>query len=178
MPASTPATPGATPGATPKPVPDGPELARLEVALSALVRWSESKYTRAEVVRRSGADIPASALRLLEHFDVAGAMRVSDIAECLRIDISTVSLQLRQLKADSLVSRHRDPSDGRSGVIAITPHGREVLERVRAARRELLAEAFTQVTPDELGQAADILMQVQDRMLAGMVEAGYVVAVD
>ncbi|MFD0635752.1 hypothetical protein ACFQ9X_33570 [Catenulispora yoronensis] len=39
MPASTPATPGATPGATPKPVPDGPELARLEVALSALVRW-------------------------------------------------------------------------------------------------------------------------------------------
>ncbi|MEW1861901.1 MarR family transcriptional regulator [Streptomyces sp. NPDC088194] len=155
-----------------------PELARLEVALSALMRWSESKYIRAEVARRSGCDIPASALRLLEHFDVAGAMRVSDIAECLRIDISTVSLQLRQLKADALVSRLRDPSDGRSGVIAITERGREALARVRAARCELLATVFTEAVPDELGQAADTLIQVQDHMLAGMVEAGYVKSLD
>jgi DNA-binding MarR family transcriptional regulator len=166
------------PGATPKNPLAGPELARLEIALSALVRWSESKYTRAEVARRSGSDIPPSAMRLLEHFDVAGAMRVSDIAECLRIDISTVSLQLRQLKADKLVSRHRDPADGRSGVIAITPHGRRVLERVRAARRDLLAQTFTQVTPDELGQAADVLIQIQDHMLAEMIAAGYVTPVD
>ena len=166
------------PGATPKKPSAEPELARLEIALSAMVRWSESKHTRAEVARLSGYDIPSSALRLLEHFDVAGAMRVSDIAECLRIDISTVSLQLRQLKADKLVNRSSDPADGRSGVIAITQDGRRVLERVRAARCELLAEAFTQASPDELGRAADVLIQVQDRMLAGMVEAGYVTTVD
>jgi DNA-binding MarR family transcriptional regulator len=165
-------------GATPKEPSGAAELARLEVALSAMVRWIESKYTRAEVARRSGSDIPPSALRLLEHFDVTGAMRVSDIAECLHIDISTVSLQLRQLKADRLVSRHRDPTDGRSGVIAITPHGRSVLKSIRAARCELLAEAFTQASPDQLGQAADVLIQVQERMLAGMIEAGYVTELD
>lgn len=142
------------------------EMARLEVALSALVRWSESKHIRAEVARMSGCDVPSSALRLLEHFDASGEMRVSDVADCLRIDISTVSLQLRQLKAESLVSRRRDPADGRSGVVGITDHGREVLRKVRAARCELLAEAFTEVSAEELGQAAGILGKVQEHMLA------------
>ncbi|WP_329500230.1 MarR family winged helix-turn-helix transcriptional regulator [Kitasatospora herbaricolor] len=159
-------------GATPVQPAAAPALARLEVALSALVRWSESKHTRAEVARLSGCDVPPSALRLLEHFDVAGAMRVSDIADCLRVDVSTVSLQLRRLKADQLVSRQPDLADGRSGMIAITPDGRQVLERVRAARRGLLAEAFAQAAPDELGRAADVLIRIQDHMLAGTAAAG------
>jgi DNA-binding MarR family transcriptional regulator len=170
------ASPETASGAVPKDA--GAELARLEVALSALVRWSESKHTRAEVARRAGSDIAPSALRLLEHFDVAGAMRVSDIAECLRIDISTASLQLRQLRAGDLVSRHRDPADGRSGVLAITPHGRQVLERVRAARRDLLAEFLGDVPPGDLRLASDVLIRVQDHMLAAMADAGHVTRTD
>ncbi|GAA2093199.1 MarR family transcriptional regulator [Kitasatospora saccharophila] len=143
-----------------------PELARLELALSALVRWSESKHIRTEVARRSGCDMPSSALRLLEHFEAAGPMRVSDIAECLRIDISTASLQLRRLRADALVSRRTDPADGRSGLIAITPEGSRALARVRAARCDLLAETFGATPPDQLGRAADVLGLVQEHMLA------------
>ncbi|MGW5353329.1 MarR family winged helix-turn-helix transcriptional regulator [Streptomyces sp. NPDC004031] len=165
-------SPAPASGAAPR-TPPPAELARLDVALSAVVRWSESKYVRAEVARRSGCDVPPSALRLLEHFDVAGAMRVSDIADCLRIDISTVSLQLRPLRADGLVSRLPDPADARSGVIAITAHGRDVLARVRAARCELLAGAFTGAAADELGRAADTLLRVQEHMLAAGAEAGY-----
>ncbi|WP_052397592.1 MarR family winged helix-turn-helix transcriptional regulator [Streptomyces sp. NRRL F-5123] len=165
-------SPAPAPGAAPR-TPPPAELARLEAALSAVVRWSESKYTRAEVARLSGCDVPPSALRLLEHFDVAGAMRVSDIADCLRIDISTVSLQLRRLKADGLVSRLPDPADARSGVIAITSQGRDALARVRAARCELLAGAFAPAAPEELGRAADTLLRVQEHMLAAMAEAGY-----
>ncbi|WP_051732170.1 MarR family winged helix-turn-helix transcriptional regulator [Kitasatospora phosalacinea] len=143
-----------------------PELARLELALSALVRWSESKHVRAEVARLAGYDMPSSALRLLEHFEAAGPMRVSDIAECLRIDISTASLQLRRLRADALVVRRTDPADGRSGVIAITAEGRRVLAKVRAARCELLAVAFGATPPDQLARAADVLGLVQEHMLA------------
>lgn len=153
------------PGPPHRPVP-APELARLEVALSALVRWSESKHTRAEVARLAGHDIPSSALRLLEHFDAAGEMRVSEIADCLRIDVSTVSLQLRRLKADGLVARSADPADARSHLIAITSEGRRVLALVRAARRDLLAEALGPASPADLGHAADLLLRVQQHMLA------------
>ncbi|AUY52712.1 MarR family transcriptional regulator [Streptomyces sp. CB01881] len=171
-------SPRTAPRATPKKPSAAPELARLEVALSAAVRWSESRHVRAEVARLSDSDLSPSALRLLEHFDVAGAMRVSDLADCLHVDVSTVSLQLRPLKAGNLVGRRTDPADGRSGLIAITPDGRRVLERVRAARCELLAEAFAQALPGELGRAADVLVRVQDHMLAAMAEAGYVTAPD
>ncbi|BCJ47649.1 hypothetical protein GCM10010168_20070 [Actinoplanes ianthinogenes] len=143
-------------------------LTRLEAGLSALVRWNESKHIRTELAVRSGHDLPPSEWRLLEHFDLAAPMRISDVADCLRVDVSTVSLQLRQLRRLQLVEAVPDPRDRRATLIAITPAGRSALATVRAARRELLAEVFAAVPPEELGAAADVLLVVQDHMLAGM----------
>jgi DNA-binding MarR family transcriptional regulator len=151
-------------------------LAELEIALAALVRWSESSHVRSEVARRSRSSLPQSSLRLLEHFDVAGAMRVKDIAECLGIDISTASLQLRALKREQLVTREQDPADGRSGIVAISEKGRRVLEQVRAVRRDLLREVFGEVPEDQLEQAAQVLLLIQRQMLDGMAESGYLIA--
>ncbi|WP_256789533.1 MarR family winged helix-turn-helix transcriptional regulator [Frankia sp. AvcI1] len=145
-------------------------LARLEVALSALVRWSESRHIRLQVTRRSGCELSASELRLLEHFDAAGPMRVSDIASCLHIDISTVSLQLRALRRDHLVERLADAQDRRVAVIIITAKGREVVRRVRLARRDLLGEVFAQTGTVDLDQAARVLLQVQTHMRQGVID--------
>jgi DNA-binding MarR family transcriptional regulator len=145
-------------------------LARLEIALSALIRWSESKHTRLEVARRSGCSALPSELRLLEHFDLVGPMRVSDIAECLRIDISTVSLQLRQLRRDRLVDQIKDPRDRRISLITITDDGRDAVRRTRLARCELLEEIFGSAGPAELEQAAVLLLRVQEHMMRGMAE--------
>ncbi|MGW0801516.1 MarR family winged helix-turn-helix transcriptional regulator [Nonomuraea sp. NPDC002799] len=147
---------------------DRAALARLEVAVSAVVRWSESRHVKAEVARRSGCDLSGSELRLLEHFDLAEPMRVSDIAECLHVDLSTVSLQLRRLRADSLVTRIPDPDDRRVTLIAITDAGRATVAQVRAARRDLLGDVLSTTDPAELGQAADVLLGVQQRMLEGL----------
>jgi DNA-binding MarR family transcriptional regulator len=141
-------------------------MANLEVAVSALVRWSESKHIRSAVARMSGCDIAPSLMRLLEHFDLSGPMRVGEVALCLGIDVSTASLQLRPLKQDELVTRTPDPLDGRISTISITPKGRNVVSRVRAARQELLAEAFAQTSTEEIDRAAAILLQVQAFMLA------------
>lgn len=145
-------------------------LGRLEAGVSALVRWSESKHIRAEVARRSNCDLPASELRLLEHFDLSEPMRISDIAECLQIEVSTVSLQLRQIRRDGLVAAIPDERDRRITRIAITPSGRATMARVRAARRDLLAEVLDQVPTADLDRTAEVLLLVQDHMLAGMRE--------
>ncbi|EIV92500.1 MarR family winged helix-turn-helix transcriptional regulator [Frankia sp. QA3] len=145
-------------------------LARLETALSALIRWSESKHIRLEVARRSGCDVSPSEMRLLEHFDLSGPMRVSDIAECMHIDISTVSLQLRQLRRKLLVDQSKDPRDRRVSLITITDDGRDAVRRTRRARCELLEKVFVQVEPDELEQAAAVLLRVQEHMLQGMAD--------
>ncbi|MCM3920668.1 MarR family transcriptional regulator [Frankia sp. AiPs1] len=167
-PSVTPPGPAAALSVEAEPADPG-SIARLEVALSALVRWSESKHTRSEVAQRSGCDLQAGPMRLLEHFDVAGPMRVSDIADCLKIDISTVSLQLRELLRVQLVNRVADGRDRRVAMIVITVEGRATVARVRAARRELLAQVFARVRPDELEQATGVLIRVQEHMLADMI---------
>ncbi len=153
-------------------------IAALESSAAGLVRWSESRHTRAEVDRRSGSSLPPALLRLLEHFDVAGPMRIKDIAECTAVDISTASLQLRDLKREQLVVRTPDPKDARSGVITITLKGRQLLERIRTARQELLAEIFADAPGDQLLQAVGVLELVQKHMLAAMANAGYIVGSD
>lgn len=161
--------PAATPlGAAAESPPDQTPLGRLEVGLSALVRWNESKHTRAEVARRTGCDLPPSELRLLEHFDLSEPMRISDIAECMRVNVSTVSLQLRQLRREHLVEAIPDERDRRVTLIAITAAGRATVSRVRAARRALLEEIFAEVSAADLGNAAEVLVLVQEHMLAGM----------
>ena len=145
-------------------------LARLETAASALVRWSESKHIRTQVAELSGCDIAPSVMRLLEHFDLSGPMRVSDVAQCLGIDISTASLQLRPLRQDELVTRTSDPHDGRIAMITITPKGQDVLSRVRAVRQQLLGEALGPTSAAEIQQAADTLLRIQESILRSTAE--------
>lgn len=140
-------------------------MARFEAGVSALVRWSESNHIRLAVARRSGCDLASSELRLLEHFDLVAPMRVSDVAECLHVDVSTVSIQLRRLRQERLVEGLPDGSDGRVTLVSITAEGRVVMARVRAARRELLGEVFAQLPAAELEQAARVLLLVQQHML-------------
>lgn len=151
------------------PSPDTP-LARLEAGLSALVRWNESKHIRHEVAERSGCDLQSSELRLLEHFDLSEPMRISDIAECMQIDVSTASLQLRALRRDKLVEAAPDERDRRVTLIGITAKGRTTVAKVRAARRELLEDVLGEVPAADLDKAADVLLLVQEHMLAGMRE--------
>lgn len=173
--ATSAAPPAAAGAGTALAAPAAAPLAELEAAVSALVRWSESRHIRAEVTRRARSSLAPSSLRLLEHFDVAGPMRVKDMAECLGIDISTASLQLRELKRLELVTREKDPHDGRAGVITITAKGRRLLDRVRSARRHLLEEVFGGIPDEQIRQAARTLQLVQQHVLDGMAEAGYIV---
>ena len=53
--------------------------------------------------------------------------------------------------------REPDPSDGRASLLAITDAGREVCERVRTLRRELLAAAVAAWTDSELDTFAGLL---------------------
>lgn len=143
-------------------------MASLEVGVSALVRWNESKHVRGEVVRRSGVELPPSELRLLEFFDASEPMRISVVAECQHVDISTASLQLRGLRRERLVDAVRDASDGRATLITITDWGRDTVARVRVARRALLADLFADVPAADLERAAAVLAVVPEHLAAGL----------
>jgi DNA-binding MarR family transcriptional regulator len=86
-----------------------------------------------------------------------GPLRPGALAEASFADPSTISRQVAELVRRGLVRREPDPSDGRASLLAVTDAGREVCERLRALRRDLLAAAVDGWTDDELATFASLL---------------------
>ena len=55
-----------------------------------------------------------------------GPRSIKDLATTLRLDHATLTPLLRRLEESGLVSRRRDPEDGRSFLLELTDRGREV----------------------------------------------------
>ena len=70
--------------------------------------------------------------------EATSAVRLSDLAVALELDLSTVSRQVRQLIDTGLVVCVTDPVDGRARLVSLSTKGRAVLEAVRRARIDAL----------------------------------------
>jgi DNA-binding MarR family transcriptional regulator len=151
--------------------PDGAEagaaLARLEVGLSAYVRWMEGRHARGEIARRTGHSLTRHAVDVLEQLDgIDGPLRVSDIAECNAVDTSTMTVRLQGLDRQGLVERTADPLDRRSALISISPAGEAAVREIRAVRQDLLRTVLGDADADELQRAADLMGRVSDHVLS------------
>ena len=85
---------------------------------------------------------------------VRGPLRPGALAEASFADPSTISRQVAAEVKRGYVRREPDPSDGRASLLAITEAGREVCERLRALRRDMLAAAVDGWTDEELATFA------------------------
>lgn len=135
-------------------------LDELERGLASILRLLADRATVDDIARRSGYDLPPASWSLLEHLDTRGALRVSDIAACHRVDISSVTPRLKRLEAAGLVTREREPTDARAFLISITREGTRALESVHAARREILAHAVEDIDAAPLVAAAETLTRI------------------
>ena len=90
--------------------------------------------TSASSVQSSTALVAVAAL---------GHPRVSELAEHLHLDLSTVSRQVTQLRQRGLVRTCPDPADGRSQQLTLTDDGRDELRRTR---RALVAELLQRLS--------------------------------
>jgi DNA-binding MarR family transcriptional regulator len=102
---------------------------------------------RAQRVRlhNEGAElrlVERSAYNVLGRVHDEGVVRLSELAATFMLDVSTVSRQVAALQAAGLIRRAPDPSDGRAALLTVTPTGRDVLERTRAQRRQILHDVL------------------------------------
>jgi DNA-binding MarR family transcriptional regulator len=113
---------------------------------------------KAAAARDGGGGLgPDRSAMLLLFPLIEGPQRPGALAELSHADPSTVSRQVAELVRLELVRREPDPSDGRASLLAITDAGRQVCERVRTLRRELLAAAVAGWTDSDLDTFADLL---------------------
>ena len=132
----------------------GADIERLQRALATITRRLGQRATLGSIAARCGFHLPQASWALLEYLDVRGPMRISDIAACYGVDISSVTPRLKALEGADLVARRPAPGDGRVSIIEISERGRHALGAAQAAQQSIISEALAEgsvAAPDLLG---------------------------
>ncbi len=140
------------------------ELVRLERTLWEIVAGFSHRDISAEIARQADHVLPPASWALLEHLDNNGPMRVSDIAACHGIDVSSVTPRLQALERAGLVDRGSAPDDRRASVISIGAAGRVALDRIHTARFKILADALAGTGAENIAIANILLERISARL--------------
>ena len=90
------------------------------------------------------------------------------LAEAAAIEQPTMAATLSRMERDGLVSKQRDPKDGRSMLYSLTPAAMEKAARVRAAIREVNALATKDLDKDERAAHLAILKKMTVALEQGL----------
>ncbi|MEH3075244.1 MAG: MFS transporter [Quadrisphaera sp.] len=87
----------------------------------------------------------------------AGPVRVSEVAELMGLDLSTVSRQVSHLRRDGLVESTPDADDGRSQRLSVTDAGRALLRDERHRMVDRLVERLVDWDDAELAEITALI---------------------
>jgi DNA-binding MarR family transcriptional regulator len=139
-------------------VPDVGEVAgALRVAVGLLVRNLRQPLNEGELTIAE-----SSALGRLER---SGPASSSDLARLDRISPQSMGVTVAALLERGLITRSRDPEDGRRIVLSITEAGRRTVHDKRGARTEQIASALRAgFSDDELVASAALLERLAEKL--------------
>jgi DNA-binding MarR family transcriptional regulator len=127
--------------------------------LAARLRLAIARTAR-RLRQEGGEELSASQTAALATIDRHGPLTPSELAARERIQRPTVTRIVARLEDGGLVQRTRDPQDGRSSLVALSPAGRELLARGRTRKNAYLARRLRELDAEEraaLERAAAIL---------------------
>src|ERR1022692_2020264 len=124
------------------------DAARLRVAITRMSR---------RLRKHELAGLTPTKLSALATVWQAGPVRLGDLAAAERIAPSTLTRLVSALEESGYVERRAVPGDARASTVAITPRGREVLERIKQESTVLLHASLLTLTEDQLAALAAAL---------------------
>ncbi|MGO4250601.1 MarR family winged helix-turn-helix transcriptional regulator [Paenarthrobacter sp. RAF54_2] len=128
----------------------------IDEALGSIIRWSLYEF-HALLVERSGVSIDRSMISILTRLSATGTLRISDLANRLGLDRSTLSRQVAAAVTAGYVSRTTDESDSRAYLVSMTDEGKAAYRAVRLARTRIMVEMTRQMSSSELDQVSNAL---------------------
>jgi DNA-binding MarR family transcriptional regulator len=91
-----------------------------------------------------------------------GAVRPSDLAAQMRLDLSTISRHLRSLELQGMIGRTADPDDARAQRISLTARGGDVLTRVMGYRAATIRDAIAHWPAGDRSALGRLLRRLAD----------------
>jgi DNA-binding MarR family transcriptional regulator len=110
--------------------------------------------------QEAGGELSPTQSAALATIDRHGPLTPSELADRERIRRPTATRLIAALEEAGLVDRTRDPGDGRSFLVSLSPAGRELLARVRTRKNAYLSRRLRDLSPEEratLDRASAIL---------------------
>ena len=104
---------------------------------------------RADLPSWCAVDLTMPQLKALFLAGTPGGASHGQIARALGVTLSTVTGVVDRLVEHGLVERHTDATDRRLSHVVATPAGVELVDRLWAGRRDLLARVLGALTPEE-----------------------------
>ncbi|RKS77508.1 DNA-binding MarR family transcriptional regulator [Motilibacter peucedani] len=120
--------------------------------------WSVSKTLRRQsMVGLAAWDLSPSHARALRAIASGDPVRLSALAERLRIAARSATEVVDTLAERGLAERRTDPADRRATLVALTDAGRELQEAMRAARAEEAGRLFGRLPEADRAELLRIL---------------------
>lgn len=115
--------------------------------------------------RRMAAEGASLARTKMLHYIANNApVRAADVAEWFNLAPRTVTQGIDTMERDGLVVRVPDPADRRAKRLDITDKGRQVLHQTEPLRHELVEQAFSLLTEQDVVDFARILDRLEEAL--------------
>jgi DNA-binding MarR family transcriptional regulator len=139
--------------------------ARIEAAVLALLRRANDPRGFQRIHELSGVDIERAGAVMLARIEELQPARLSELAEAAGVEVSTASRQVARLVEQGYVERAADPTDARAALHRLTPRGRRVRHKLRAAATSFFQRALVDFTEADQARLADLLGRFVEAVL-------------
>ncbi|TJZ50347.1 MarR family transcriptional regulator [Streptomyces piniterrae] len=142
----------------PDPARDQDPIVALQEVLATLSYLLTRSQEHERKAARAGVKAGRSDLWLLMALDSNGGVsRVGDLAALLMVEPPHVTRQIGRLESQDLVERTPDSLDRRARKVAITAHGKAVLERLQQASQATLQQALDGIDSADVATTVAVL---------------------
>ncbi|WP_078863416.1 MULTISPECIES: MarR family transcriptional regulator [unclassified Streptomyces] len=137
------------------------EFLALERELAVFLRRARSNS--GEMAREVHPELEPAAYGLLVRLEETTYQRATELSAYFGVGKATMSRQLRALEDLGLVTRERDPADGRASLVRLTGEGLARFQRVRDARRGRYVRQLADWDRAEIAELARLLHHMNAR---------------
>ena len=130
---------------------------RLAGSISVLTRSAAVRRLHQRVARAAGVDIERSAYLVLKRLVQDGPARITELAQHVGVEPSTLSRHVSALDRQGLVQKEADPEDRRAFLATATPRGEALVEAVEEERRKLFASILSGWDPDDAERLVELI---------------------
>jgi DNA-binding MarR family transcriptional regulator len=137
-------------------------LVRIQQALGVASRRARDSALHEHLGERVGYHLEGPFYSTIARLRLTEGMTITELADGLGMEVSTVSRRIRALEARGLVERESGVVDRRTQYPRLTEAGRTAAVTLEEGWRAMLAEVFTGWSPSDLTTFADLFERFTD----------------